>query len=627
MSDIWKVDRTRIPIVLEPDIDLPSAGLLETIDGFNTVEDILQLNPDVPSEKIMDLVSGHIDRGKMVWRDQWSPLYWCAVCDLPLLQGHCDKCGSTDNRRIELKYPCNPRPVMAHDEVLFKSTGLPWPIHPFMVINHFQRRDYVGWELIHGGRHVGDIIWEHDGQRYVFIPTAAFSKEGLVAQKDEAHRRDDLIEANSTRLARLEQEAVALIRNSCRSPLAIPVATFSGGKDSTVLIHLCSLARTKMRVWQVDTGIDPPCNLEFSKRFLSGYDGFRVHRVSSGDLFWRALEKLGPPAVDFHWCRVILKNASPFRESNTRFAGFVKYLPPFLRPRIILIDGPRRREEPRRVVLKRIAEVSRRYIRTISVRPIIDFTDLDVWMYIEWRRLPINPVYTQEKSQRMICLYCPGRSREELEAVKREYPKLWNGFERHLEEWRLRLSFPRQWTTDNLWVFNEPIPEHIQGLGIMPRIDRVRERLSRVVRMGEVEEEEAWCVRGEIREPFDLRDLGRWMRLLCRVKGMNRNRHLRIDWDGLSGQISDSGDIVLTGKGRQELERFRELLRKWIVSYMNCIGCGFCKAYSSQIRIKDDRVFVQGRRRAPTRTVEEILQNCPVNEVGVLKLLSYPTEV
>ena len=597
------------------------------IDGFNTVEDLIDTNHHVSEEEISEFVSDQVDQGSMIWKDEWSPLHWCSHCGLPLLQSHCDKCGSKDNKKIELKFPCNPRPVMPHDEFLFTSTGLPWPPDHALVINHYVRPGIAGWELFHGGIPIGDIICKQGDQRYLFHPTSDFREDSLRDEPTRTQSMDDLIEANHTHLKKIEEEAVALIRRTCRQPFVIPVVTFSGGKDSTVLIHLCSLADIKMRLWQVDTGIDPPCNLEFSHRFLNRYRKFKVMRVGNGDLFWRALDRLGPPAVDFHWCRAILKNASPFRTYNPQYFDLLKYVPSSLRPRVILIDGPRRREEAQRVILKRIEKVSDRYVRTMTVRPIIDFTDLDIWMYIRWRELPINPVYTKEKSQRMICIYCHGRDRQELRAARTAYPELWERFERELERWREYFDFPEEWVTRDLWAHNEPVSEYMEQLGITARIDKVSERLNSCIHMKEMEEGDTFLVKGKIHGDFDIVDISRWVHLLCDAELAEEKDTLTFNIDNMSGQISETGDIMLRGKEKRELADFCELFKRWIVSYMNCMGCGICKGYFKHLKIKNGRVSMNRRRRATETAVRQIIENCPVNDAGIQKLLSYPVTV
>src|SRR5439155_18438606 len=127
---------------------------------------------------------------------------------------------------------------------------------------------------------------------------------------------EDVVRANATRLAYLEREAIAYLDSY--KPflgLIVPTLGFSGGKDSVVLAHIVS--RTKFRtvhVYQINTGIEPGYNEEFSNEFLARYKRFWVHQLFSKDLFWRTIQKLGPQALDFQWCRTILKNLSFYRQ-------------------------------------------------------------------------------------------------------------------------------------------------------------------------------------------------------------------------------------------------------------------------------------------------------------------------
>lgn len=604
----------RVPIITESGVVSRFEGLTAKIDGFNTVSDLIKALPAAPPQDIIAVVKALAASGKAVFRDEWSLLAWCKTCDTPLLGDSCGKCGAIAGEKIELKFSSNPRPVMEHDEDIFRAAGLPWPVTERMAVNHYLRPGFSGWELYPHGVHAGDIIFEQEKSACRFEPSKNYAPGMLAPGAAEASAMEDAVEANKERLEILEKEAVKLIKEkSGVFPFVIPVCTFSGGKDSAVMAHLCALSGVKMKLYQIDTGIDPECNAEFSRKFLERYTNFKVDLVRSGDMFWKAFEKLGPPASDFQWCRAILKIAAPQRQKNAHLLYLLKYIPMFLKPKLLIIDGPRRREEPWRVILKKETYVKNGYFRTLTIRPILDFTDYDIWMYIKMRALPVNPVYTEEKSQRMICLYCPDRTHRELEYVKQNRPRSWAPFSNGLKEWQKYFGFPDEWAEKNLWTFNAPVSAYMKEKGIVPRIEKIAERLNSVLKLDGVSEEGGeFTVRGRISGTFDYNGLARW--LGAREKSRARVKILR------------SGELTITGKTADTTLKFAKDLQDWIVSYVNCIGCGICREHCSHFRLKDNKIAASGTARLTEERVKKIINACPVNSKGVKSMLSHPVD-
>ena len=571
--------KDRVPIALSPNINSPFPRLFDLMDGFNSLENILDTLKDrdgISSEDITAFVCSEAKKKNIVWRDEWTPLYWCVNCDIPLLQERCDRCNCRSGQKIELKFPCNPRPVIPYDELMFKSAGLPWPISRPMVLNHYVKPDYPGWELILGGERIGDITYSSKNERFLFHRAPGYNPELLHSKTpgvDKESSIRDLVQANYSRLISLEKAAVEFLKLWRKKyKFAIPVVAFSGGKDSAVLAHICALSKIKAQVEQIDTGIEHIGNVGYSDRFLSRYPNLKIRRTFNGDMFWRAMEKLGPPARDFKWCRIILKNSAIYRQRRYSFLRMLKYLPSFMRPTLILIDGARRREEPARIVLKRVSKITEDPLNTILIRPTLDFTDLDIWMYIHLRKLSINPVYTEDRNQRLICLYCPGKTHCELDFLKRSNPDVWKRFEKELWNWRRILNLPEEWVSKNLWIHNKP-SAYMRQLGIGPRVDMIGDRLNSCVDMGRIQSAGIVHVAyGKINQPIDLSEIWNWLSLLGEVKFLERNDLIEIRSDGNRARISNTGGISITNQNKAQLTDFKETLSLWITATLNCIG-------------------------------------------------------
>lgn len=612
----------RVPILQEPDIPCPIEGLTPRFNGFRTLGEVLEVVAPQSRGAAIEFTRTALAAGKIVWRDEWSPLRWCDACDVPLLQDTCGLCGAAAGPCIELRFPCNPRPLIPHDEFIFRAAGLPWPAGRAVVVNAWSHAGRTGWELVCAGTVVGDIIHQAREDAYVFQPTNSAVASLIAGSSGPAPTLATLLRANQAHLDALEQEAVRFIRAWCRKgPLQFPVTTFSGGKDSVVLAHLCHQSGVKMRLVQVDTGIDPAGNHEFSDRLLAKYPNLKPTRLESGDLFWRALEKLGPPAQDFQWCRMVLKNSAPHRSKSFRWLRLLRRVKGWLPVQAIIVDGPRKREEPWRIALKRTIRIPEAPVETITIRPILDFTDLDIWMFLERHGLEINPTYHRDRHQRLVCLFCPEKDRHELRTIQEREPAAWRRFETELERWRALLGFPREWTCQHLWRFDKPVSAEMRQLGITSRLELVSRELTRVFPLASPRRESgATQVSGKITVPFDMAALARWLHALGKVR-LTADA-VEVTTAMARARFNTAGVVEVMGDEEMAVTEFARLLQDWVVSWLNCIGCGLCRASIGQVRIRAGRACLGRFCRASAKRVQAAVAGCPMNPRGLLNCLT-----
>jgi 3'-phosphoadenosine 5'-phosphosulfate sulfotransferase (PAPS reductase)/FAD synthetase len=373
-----------------------------------------------------------------------------------------------------------------------------------------------------------------------------------------------------------------------------------------------------MRVSQIDTGIDPPGTSRYSEELLGRYENLHHSVIHDDDLFWRAMERLGPPAYDFQWCRSVLKNAAPYRV-RSRLVSLLKYIGPILRPRVVLVDGPRRREEPWLVALKKAVEIPDAPVETITVRPILEFTDLDVWMYIHHHDLPLHPTYTRAGTQRLLCLFCPERDCGEFEAARRSQPQQWERFRQGLERWREIFDFPPEWVSENLWVWDAPRSQRARELGITSRVEVLAERLNRHVRSGPFEPspDGSWTVHGRVTTEFSPGSLGRWLQPLGRVSRPWGRGHTDVQCGSIGVELQDSGDFRVNGPTEKAVRGCARILENWISSHLNCVGCGACRAALEEVHIQGERATMGWNCGPNVGGLKEAVRLCPFNAVGV----------
>lgn len=178
---------------------------------------------------------------------------------------------------------------------------------------------------------------------------------------------------------------------------------FSGGKDSQCLLQLFKESGVKYRaVYNVTTN-DPPANVDFIRKNYPEVE-FSFPELN----FWQLMKKKKTiPSRLKRFC------CSYFKERSGTFAAL----------------GVRREESLKRrdypfIVLENKRNFDKPTYKGQRVRfyPIIEWTESEVWEFIESRNLPINPLY--ETFGRVGCMLCPYANKRQILYWFRQYPKL-----------------------------------------------------------------------------------------------------------------------------------------------------------------------------------------------------------
>jgi sulfate adenylyltransferase subunit 2 len=198
----------------------------------------------------------------------------------------------------------------------------------------------------------------------------------------------------------LEAEAIHIMREVA-AELERPVLLFSGGKDSIVLLRLAEKAfrpaRFPFPVMHVDTGHNFPEVIAFRDRLVSEIgERLIVASVQESIDKGRAVEERGPRASRNRLQTVTLLDAIEEHQFDAAFGGarrdeerarakerifsfrddFGQWDPKAQRPELWqLYNGRVRKGEH------------------VRVFPISNWTELDVWQYIERERLELPPIY------------------------------------------------------------------------------------------------------------------------------------------------------------------------------------------------------------------------------------------
>ncbi|MHA4985893.1 phosphoadenosine phosphosulfate reductase domain-containing protein [Cetobacterium somerae] len=199
----------------------------------------------------------------------------------------------------------------------------------------------------------------------------------------------------------------------------ITLVSFSGGKDSTVVSHLVRLALNNPSILHIfgDTTLELPKSYEYVKRFQENnpFTPFFEERNEENN-FFEMCQEIGPPSRVKTWCCSIFKTGP----MGTTIANFDENILTFL--------GLRRSESLSRSKYKKVSQ-SPKILKQMVASPIIDWTDLDVWLYILSENLDFNDSYRQGFA-RVGCWVCPnnGSWSELLSSIynSEEYDKWYN---------------------------------------------------------------------------------------------------------------------------------------------------------------------------------------------------------
>jgi sulfate adenylyltransferase subunit 2 len=216
----------------------------------------------------------------------------------------------------------------------------------------------------------------------------------------------------------LESEAISIIRQVVGES-EHPLLLFSGGKDSIVLSHLIRKAfwPAPMPVgWlHVDTGHNFPETIAYRDEWAAAL-GARLHVrfVEDSIRAGRVVEETGPGASRNTLQTVTLLDALRELNCDVAFGGARRDEEKArAKERIVSVRDPQGRWEPRlqRPELWNLLNVRHARGEHLRVFPLSNWTELDIWLYLEREQLPLPSLYFSHERD------CVGRNGQWLAAA------------------------------------------------------------------------------------------------------------------------------------------------------------------------------------------------------------------
>ena len=420
-------------------------------------------------------------------------LYWCENCNVPLIAKSC-ACGK-EGKKIDLLQPYDVRPALSADAALIKKLVQdrfgPVPLAKILLLNKTGGVDRADLVIMHGER-FGWLTFDPVTRTFIFdiapeslryilssvkkgivdldlqtdarqeqgriggkrIPLNTPAPDGTVivkyknrygtgSVKDGSIKVreliavvpcappdpgwDEAIQKNRYHLKNLERNAIRVIKHHIPDRPTANVS-FSGGKDSTAVLHLARKAGVT-KAFFIDTGIEFPETVEFVRS-----QGVEVIQ-KAGD-FFQAAEKAGPPGKDNRWCCKLLK----LHPLKLYLAGVGP---------CVTIQGNRWYESWNRADLDETSQNPANPLQ-LNTSPIRNWRALEVFLYLWWQEVEINPLY-DKGLERIGCYLCPAMLESEYEQLRVIHPEFTRRWDIFLEKWAGKKGLPEGFCTWGLW--------------------------------------------------------------------------------------------------------------------------------------------------------------------------------
>lgn len=323
-----------------------------------------------------------------------SDIYWCENCKVPLYDKTCECCGSKGRRITTDIRPVFPEERLLLEILLDKEIGT---YNNSSVWNCAGNKYLVDGERIKFS--VKDLK-EKDADKV----REQYEKFADAISYDSFNQyMDKFVFANKSRYEYIVKEAVDYIKESTKNYTTKDMfVSFSGGKDSTVTSSLVMRALSEPKVLHIfgDTTLEFPETIEYVKRFKKENPYTPVVSSKNKDKDFQELCKLvGPPSRVMRWCCTIFKTGSIQRKIKSLFRN---------KDKIITFYGIRRSESASRNKYERETEGAK-ITKQITISPIIDWMDFDIWLYLLTTKTDFNRAYRLGYA-RVGCWCCPNNS-------------------------------------------------------------------------------------------------------------------------------------------------------------------------------------------------------------------------
>lgn len=350
-------------------------------------------------------------------------MYWCDNCRVSLLSDTCELC-----EQPGIVFTKDLKPVFASERDIY--------IHEFS--------DESVKEIPHNLFRFKNKILQNGKVLFSFHVNGKgleFRIKRKLALQIESENKDlltkSLLRANQRILEKRENEAIEFIKRVAnRHKSKVKMVSFSGGKDSAITAYLVKEAIGEVPLLFSNTGIEFPETIKFAREFAKKMD-MELIELRPPQKFANLCEELGPPSRMMRWC-CFTQKAAPINSFYSK-----------LHKDVLSFDGIRKSESNSRAKFER-SRKNTKIIRQHSAYPIFEWLDFEVWLYLFFRKIPINPLYEKGYS-RIGCWACPNNSKFDEYLLRKTHPELAKKWTNFLLEYAEKNGRNPDWVHSGKW--------------------------------------------------------------------------------------------------------------------------------------------------------------------------------